>query len=52
LGFAKNDRENIDDKELEELRKLEHYYLEISQEEIIKLIKECRLIEVIYARET
>ena len=47
FGFSKNQRENLEDKELESLKKLAHYYLPASAVKINEAVKEGRLIEVI-----
>lgn len=46
FGFAKNERSNIDDDELEEFRCLAHVYLELSAKKIAELIENNELMEV------
>ncbi len=47
FGFAKNDRENIEDKELESFKKLAQYYLLSTPLIIANSIKIGELVEVV-----
>lgn len=47
-GFAKNQRDNIDDKELQALKKLASHLLAYDRSALDKAIKMQELIEVIY----
>ncbi|PWF47853.1 type II toxin-antitoxin system RelE/ParE family toxin [Massilia glaciei] len=46
-GFAKNQRDNIDDKELQALKKMASHLLSYDRETLAKAIKAGELIEVI-----
>jgi hypothetical protein len=46
FGFAKNERSNIDDEELEEFKCLAHVFLELSAKKIAALIEDNELMEV------
>lgn len=46
FGFAKNERENIENSQLILLKKLAKYYLQLSEFSIDQLIKKTTLIEV------
>jgi hypothetical protein len=48
LGFAKNERDNIDDDELDELKVLARGFLALSGEQIAVLVAEDELMEVRY----
>jgi hypothetical protein len=45
-GFAKNERDNIDDKELDDLKKLAKKFLNYTEEQIAKAVTETELKEV------
>src|SRR5258708_7805294 len=45
-GFAKNERDNVDDEELSKLKSLAHVYMDMSEDTIGRLIKAGELIEV------
>lgn len=45
-GFAKNERDNIDDKELDDLKKLAKHFLSYSEEQIATAVKQSELTEV------
>jgi hypothetical protein len=45
FGFAKNERSNIDDDELDEFRRLAHVYLHLSANKIAALIENNELME-------
>ena len=47
-GFAKNERSNIDDDELEEFRKLARGFLDLTAKQIAALIADNELMEVTY----
>jgi len=47
-GFAKSERDNIDDKELDDLRKLARLYLSFSEQQIAAALEESELREVAY----
>lgn len=47
-GFAKNDRDNIGDNELRELRKLSQIFLGLSEEEIASALGIERMEEITY----
>lgn len=47
-GFAKNERDNINDTELKALRKVAHDYLEVSAQGLRRLLDAGELEEVIY----
>ena len=49
FGFAKNERSNIDDDELQEFRCLASVYLELSTKKIAALIEDNELMEVSHA---
>lgn len=51
-GFAKNDRDNIGDDELRELRKLSQIFLGLSEEEIASALDIERMEEITYHDET
>lgn len=51
-GFAKNDRDNIGDDELRELRKLSQIFLGLSEEEIASALEIERMEEITYHDET
>lgn len=46
FGFAKNERSNINNEELEEFRRLAHVFLQLSAEKIAALIENSELLEV------
>ncbi len=46
MGFAKSERENLNDKELVAFKKLSHDYLLLSKQQINEYIKVGKLIEV------
>jgi len=46
LGFAKNERDNINKKEKDALKKLASYYLSLSLEALLKAQQNTELIEV------
>ena len=46
LGFSKNDRDNIEETQLKELKKLSKIFLMMSEKKIKTLIKDKKLIEV------
>lgn len=46
LGFAKNDRGNVDDDELAELKALARAFLGLSTDQIAALVTEDELVEV------
>jgi hypothetical protein len=46
-GFAKSERDNIDDRELDDLRKLASHYLGYTDEQIAAAVHERELREVI-----
>ena len=48
FGFAKNERENIEDDELLTLREIAASFLDASDEKIAKALKDETLIEVAY----
>ena len=45
-GFAKNERDNIDDRELDDLKKLAKQFLNYTGEEIATAVKQAELKEV------
>ena len=45
-GFAKNERDNIDDRELDDLKKLAKHFLSHSDEQIAMAVKQSELTEV------
>jgi hypothetical protein len=45
-GFAKNERDNIDDKELDDLKKLAKHYLGYSDAQIATALEQGELREV------
>jgi len=45
-GFAKNERDNIDDRELDDLKKLAKHFLNYSDEQIAMTVKQSELMEV------
>lgn len=47
-GFAKNDRDNIEDDELRELRKLSQLFLGLKEEEIASALEIDRMEEIKY----
>lgn len=47
-GFAKNDRDNIGDDELRELRKLSQLFLGLKEEEIASALEIDRMEEITY----
>lgn len=51
-GFAKNDRDNIEDDELRELRKLSQIFLGLNEEEIASALEIERMEEITYHDET
>jgi len=51
LGFAKNERADIDDDELEDLREQARAFLELSEEQIVAAIDEDELTEMTYEEE-
>jgi hypothetical protein len=48
LGFAKNERDNIDDDELDELKGLGRSFLALRKDQIDALVEEDELMEVAY----
>ncbi len=48
FGFAKNERENIEDAELKTLREIAATFLKASEEHIARALKDGTLIEVHY----
>ncbi len=46
FGYAKNDRDNIDDSELRDLRKAAHAYMSLSETEIQEAVAARKLKEV------
>jgi hypothetical protein len=46
FGFAKNERSNIDNDELDEFRRLAHVYLHLSANKMPALIEDNELLEV------
>jgi hypothetical protein len=48
FGFAKNERENIEDAELKTLREIAATFLKASEELIARALKDGTLIEVQY----
>jgi hypothetical protein len=46
-GFAKNERDNIDDKELGDLKKLAKHFLSFSEQQIGLAVKQGELTEII-----
>jgi hypothetical protein len=46
LGFAKNERSNIDNDELEEFRRLAHVYLHLGANKIAALIEDNELMAI------
>lgn len=51
-GFAKNDRDNIGDDELHELRKLSQIFLRLNEAEIASALEIKRMEEITYHDET
>jgi hypothetical protein len=51
LGFAKNERDNIDDDELDELKVLARGYLALSGDQIAALVAGDELMEIEYAED-
>jgi hypothetical protein len=51
LGFAKNERDNIDDDELDEVKVLARGYLALSGDQIAALVAGDELMEVEYAED-
>ena len=49
-GFAKNQRDNIDEKELKALKLLASHLLEYDQKALDKALKAQELVEVIYEK--
>jgi hypothetical protein len=47
-GFAKSARDNVNDKELNDLRKLARHYLGFSEQQIAVALRESELQEVAY----
>jgi len=45
-GFAKNERDNIDDRELDGLKKLAKHYLSYSEAQIATALEQTELREV------
>jgi len=45
-GFAKNERDNIDDRELDDLKKLAKQFLNYSEEQIATAVRQTELKEV------
>jgi hypothetical protein len=45
-GFAKNERDNIDDRELDDLKKLAKQFLNYTDEQIAAAVKQTELKEV------
>jgi hypothetical protein len=45
-GFAKNERDNVDDEELSRLKRLAHVYITMGEDTIGRLIKAGELMEV------
>jgi hypothetical protein len=50
-GFAKSARDNIDDKELDDFKKLARHYLGFSEQQIALALDESELREVAYDAE-
>lgn len=48
-GFAKNERDNIDTKELDDLKKLARQFLGYTEDQIAEAVKAAELKEVPYA---
>jgi hypothetical protein len=46
-GFAKNERDNVDERELNDLKKLAHYYLSFTEDQIASAMKNNELREVV-----
>jgi hypothetical protein len=46
-GFAKNERDNINDRELDDLKKLAKQLLNYTEEQIAKAIRQAELREVL-----
>jgi hypothetical protein len=51
LGFAKNERANIDDDELKDLRGQARAFFELSNEQIEAAVEEDDLTELVYEEE-
>ena len=51
-GFSKNDRDNIGENELRELRKLSQIFLGLSEENIVSALEIERMEEITYHDET
>jgi hypothetical protein len=47
-GFAKNERDNIDDRELDDLKKLARLYLTYSDRQIAVALESAELKEVVW----
>jgi hypothetical protein len=47
FGFAKSDQDNINDRELEDLRKAAKVYMELSEDGIDAAVAEKTLLEVV-----
>lgn len=47
-GFRKNERENLDAKELESFKELANYLLHLSQEELIESLEKKLIVEIKY----
>lgn len=50
FGFSKNERENINEQDEKRYRELAQFYLNLSNEQLNKMISEKRLIEVAYEK--
>ena len=48
FGFAKSERDNIDDRELNDLKKLARHYLGYSDSQIATVLEQRELREVVY----
>jgi hypothetical protein len=46
--FAKNERDNIDDRELDDLKKLAKQFLDYNEEQIAAAVKQTELKEIFY----
>jgi hypothetical protein len=45
-GFAKNDRDNIDDGQLRELRKAARFFFSLTEEDLDLAVKQAKLTEI------
>jgi hypothetical protein len=50
FGFSKNEHDNINDLDEKKYRELTQFYLNLSNEQLDKMISEKRLIEVTYEK--